>query len=342
MHAFLALLSMCALVACGSGKAGDSAVPTTASESPARVQLVYEMDDASLTPATAEVLRKRVQGLQPAVEVSTEGATITLSFASASESEREMLRLLALRVGNLSLHKVITDSPFMSTLCESVRADSKAGVMRIETALDTWQGPDGQIHRDCYLSASDRTAMLTAEEARQEGCTAEVSAERSPCIISGRTILERYLAGRDDLKLDEGTEFGFEAAISTALPGDEGDRFWRTYYQESKSEVGSAQVRSATVNSSPELGAALVVELDEHGKLALAALTRSHLGDKLGISIDDVVQSVPVVYSEINGGRLMLSLPALGHSQGQSEAKALARILSSGPLPGPMQLLREE
>lgn len=224
--------------------------------------------------------------------------------------------------------RVIRDgSDFMAKLCESVVADSKAGVMRIETGLDVWQGADGTTIRDCYLSAVDRTAMLNSQEAAAEDCRSRGDVERTACVISGRRILERYLAGRDDVELDAAHELAFELAESSAWPGESGDRYWRSYYLQREvllrgDLLQQVEVQVSEHTAEPEL----LIAFNAEGARLLEKLTRDNLGHKLGILLDGRVISAPVIRSQITGGKVTLSLGPQVDTAGELAEKLRATI----------------
>lgn len=338
MLARLPVLLLSLSAACSAAKTGERSaalVGTPAQESEPS-QVLYRAQDSEHVQATLAVLRARVQGMAGDVRVQAEAGNIAVSFANLGVREQAALHDLITRPGTLAIKRIESAAPFMEELCQRVRADSKAGVLNIETALDTWQDPSGQVHRDCYLSADDRGAMLNAEEARIEGCSVTNPKGRSHCTVSGRHILERYLADRGDVEPDEGFEIAYEAAVSSAIEDDGGERFWRTYYQRSVAEIDERRLRDARVQMSSEDDPALVLEFDEEGKETLATLTGEQLGRKLSIMIDGQVHSAPVIHSAVSGGSVMLTSEQGTPTERETKAREHARVLNSGPLPTPL------
>jgi preprotein translocase subunit SecD len=86
------------------------------------------------------------------------------------------------------------------------------------------------------------------------------------------------------------------------------------------------------------LGAPLVaIDFDEAGSELFEEITERNLGEVLGIYIDGVAISVPVVQGVISGGQAQIS--------GQftiQEAKELARNLNAGALPVPIELISQQ
>ena len=194
-----------------------------------------------------------------------------LSLACGAPSQPETASHKGAASSEPQLSIVDDGSKLMEELCASVRADSMAGVMKIETAVDIWEAPAGTIHRDCYLSANDRVAMLNTEEAKAEvGCDPPTNTERVACTISGELVLRRYLAQRNDLSVDLQGKIVFESTTSM-IPGEESTSYWRSYYLGERQSPGS----SVKAFTGAHIGRKLVVI--EGGRVAYAVVIRSAL-----------------------------------------------------------------
>lgn len=84
------------------------------------------------------------------------------------------------------------------------------------------------------------------------------------------------------------------------------------------------------------MGLAIDFELDSEGAALFEAFTGAHVGDRLAIVLDGLVQSAPRIETRIPGGRGQIT----GNFTPQ-EAKLLANILNSGNLQAPMTVVEE-
>ncbi len=84
------------------------------------------------------------------------------------------------------------------------------------------------------------------------------------------------------------------------------------------------------------MGLSIDFELDSEGAQIFEAFTGSHIGDRLAIVLDSMVQSAPRIESRIPGGRGQIT----GTFTAQ-EAKLLANVLNSGNLQAPMSVVEE-
>ena len=273
------------------------------------------------------IVRQRADSLQlPQAKISREGNEILVRIPGGSELSAVDLRAALAVRGKLDFRLVRHEGEFMPKLCASLSADSKAGVMRIETGTDVWQDGTGAHVKQCYIAANDRVAMLNAQEAQAEGCRWRGDTERMQCVVSGRTILMRYLEGRGDVVPEPGYRLAFEG---TASSDDEGQRYWRSYYIQDASTLDGSSIASVKVEQNPDLPEALLrLTFDEAGRKRLNELTQKNIGRKLGILIDDRVVSAPIIREAVDGGVLSLELGPTSES-----ARVLAAALRSGPLP---------
>ena len=90
----------------------------------------------------------------------------------------------------------------------------------------------------------------------------------------------------------------------------------------------------ARVEFNPTTGAAFVgLEFNKEGGVLFAKITREHKGEILGIVLDGVILSVPVIVDEISDGKAQIT-----GSFTPVEAKELVRNLNYGALPVPISL----
>jgi preprotein translocase subunit SecD len=93
-------------------------------------------------------------------------------------------------------------------------------------------------------------------------------------------------------------------------------------------DVKSARVRPSGDVPSDREGWLVAVELGPAGAERFRAFTASHVKRRLAIVVDGVVESAPVILSEIGGGHLQITMEAGSAEQQLVEAKRLeARLL---------------
>lgn len=97
-----------------------------------------------------------------------------------------------------------------------------------------------------------------------------------------------------------------------------------------------ARVNLGNNGSMAVSGIAIGFELTPEGTNLFAALTGSHINDRLAIVLDNVIYSAPVIQSQIGGGTGVIT-----GSFTSQEAKNLANVLNSGNLQAPMTVVEE-
>jgi preprotein translocase subunit SecD len=103
-----------------------------------------------------------------------------------------------------------------------------------------------------------------------------------------------------------------------------------SYLKQARVEFGGGD--GMIVAGGPTIG----FELNADGAKLFEVLTRAHVGERLAIVLDGLVQSAPRIESPIPGGRGQIT----GQFSAQ-EAKLLANILNSGNLEAPMTVVEE-
>ncbi len=99
-----------------------------------------------------------------------------------------------------------------------------------------------------------------------------------------------------------------------------------------------AQLASSRVDFDPQTGAVVVaLQFNDEGRELFSQITRANIGKRVGIFIDGVLISAPVVQSEIPGGQAVIT-----GSGSLEEARELARSLQAGALPVPIELIAQQ
>ncbi len=118
------------------------------------------------------------------------------------------------------------------------------------------------------------------------------------------------------------------------LPGREKDSF---YILKSTPEITGAYLVDAKVEFGGEFGLPTVgLEFNKEGAKIFARVTEANINKNLAIVLDGVVQSAPVIKTEIPDGRAVIE----GNFT-LEEAKFYATILRAGALPAPVRIIEE-
>jgi preprotein translocase subunit SecD len=308
----------------------------------------------------ASVVRARLDALQVSpVSVTTRSDQIVVVLPASDSPEIAMAAFLIRQPGRLNWQLVDEGSQYMTRLFQHVGSvgkdetpsDEQAARLGIHARVDAWREPAGVRRVDYYLKAADREESVPPAWASRHGCLgSKPPAEpgKTRCMVTGRTVIERYLFGDPELGVaglvssDPSFRVPDDRQIVFApyrLDGSSGHRVWRTYYLERRVALSGALISNAVTGNEPSThAAAVIVELDVSGTKLLAELTRRIVGRKLAFVLDDTIQQAPVLATPIVGGRLMIRMSD-NSPEAIQEARALAILLKTGALPGP---LREE
>jgi preprotein translocase subunit SecD len=237
---------------------------------------------------------------------------------------------------------------------ETLLDDRATTAEGIGVAIDGWDHDEsGKRFSDWYLTTKDRTRQFTIEEAKQRGCyraDLAVSGGKVECNVSGREVLETYLAklaeekdpkdeSKTPFKLDDDHAWGFELVRGELEGGRDSDPIWRTYYLFRAVELAGSSVANAYVywNSTtnrPEV----LVEFDRWGAKRFEEMTGKNTGKKMAIILDDKVSSAPVIQDRIGGGRSSITMGGGNPRAIQEEAQDLVNVLRTGSLPAPLRV----
>ena len=214
--------------------------------------------------------------------------------------------------------------------------------------VDFWKSEDGNHHRDWYLLAHDRSGDLPLAEAQAIECVKKH--DKKPvvngmvhCDITGKTILERYLAdlAKSDptLKVPDDHQIGFELVEPQADSKDQ-RKYWRTYYLEREVRLTGTSISNAYGSYDPNTNRPVVLlDFNRFGSRVFGDLTTQIVGKKLATILDGKVKSAPIINTPIRGGRAQITLGGGDVYRQEKERDELVNVLKTGSLPAP---LREE
>lgn len=108
-------------------------------------------------------------------------------------------------------------------------------------------------------------------------------------------------------------------------------------FVEQRPRLTGANLVSASTTADPRTGDWVIAfRLDEPGTRTFCRLTRENLGRRFAILLDGQVLTAPTINEEICGGSGQIS-----GAMSVSEAREMADLLNSGPLPAPLIVLEQ-
>jgi preprotein translocase subunit SecD len=105
---------------------------------------------------------------------------------------------------------------------------------------------------------------------------------------------------------------------------------------EDEVQMTGASVQNARVGFDPNGQVQVNLELNSEGSKTFAAMTSANVGRNLGIILDGVMYSSPVIREAITGGNCSIS-----GGFTPEEARDLAVVLRAGALPAPLEVMEE-
>lgn len=159
-----------------------------------------------------------------------------------------------------------------------------------------------------------------------------------------RAALEQFFEGR----VPPGRRIGYRRHLlfedEEQMIVDEERSYWLTYllYEEAILSGGDVRQARAAVDEDFDLPY-VAITFDSEGTQRLAEVTKDHIGQRLAIMLDDIVESDPVINEPITEGRANITMGAtLPVDEQHRRATDLAISLRHGALPPPLELISEE
>ncbi len=278
--------------------------------------------------------------------VITKGDDIIVELPGLDEANISRIKDIIARTAKLEFKVVDQDSPYMRDLFKHVREDPEAARLEIKADVDGWRHDDtGKSYDDYYLYAHNREEWITVEEAKETACwddeKSTASDGQTQCLVSGRRVIERYLAelGKADPKfaIPDDRQIAYER-VTPAADAEDKREFWRTYFLDRAVRLTGAAVTNAITIWDPQTNRPeVLVEFNRYGTRVFGDLTSEATGRKMAIILDDKVASAPVIQSAITGGRSNISMGGGSAEEQQREADVLVAVLKTGSLPAPLK-----
>lgn len=275
---------------------------------------------------------------------------IIVELPGLAEDATARVKELIARTAKLEFKIVANNNDVMRAIFRHVGpADSPKDPEAIDQGIkayaDSWTADkSGDEFLDYFLIASDRDEVLTVEEARANNCydKTKVVGGKITCNISGRKVLERYLAklAAQDPSMKVGDDFQFAFEYTEPRQDGEGGEkhpYWRTYYLERAVRLTGSAVSNAMATWDQTTGRPeVVVDFNRYGGRLFGDLTAANVGKKMAIILDDKVSSAPVIQGAIRQGRSTITVGGANAQQQEEEAKGLVNVLKTGSLPAPL------
>jgi len=275
---------------------------------------------------------------------------IIVELPGLADDATARVKELIARTAKLEFKIVANDSDVMKAIFRHVGAgdspkDPEAVDQGIKAYADSWTDKKGDEFTDYFLIASDRDEVLSVEDAKAINCPFKkeaVKAGKVTCNVSGRKIIERYLAAlalKDPAtKVGDDYQIGFEYN-EPRQDGEGGEKhpYWRTYYLERAVRLTGGAVSTAQATWDPTTGRPeVVVEFNRYGGRLFGDLTAANVGKKMAIILDDKISSAPVIEGAIRQGRSTITVGGANVQAQEEEAKSLVNVLKTGSLPAPL------
>jgi protein-export membrane protein SecD len=305
---------------------------------------------AALAGAASTVRARLVAARVADPTVVARGDQIVVEFPAA-DPQGLAIRSLIARAGKLEFKVVDEGSGFMKRVFVQVGSEGRAGKPtdpraiedEIAAEVDQWRAEDGGPYTDYFLIAHDREQSLPIERARRLGCpTSKVDDVRVRCNVSGRRVIESYLAelaAKDPttFKVPEDRQIGYER--HEPLPDAQDRRpSWRTYYLERAAALTGTAISNASGTLDPNTNRPLVLlEFTRDGARKFGELTSRIVGKKLATLLDDAIKSAPIINGPIRGGRASITMGGGDLEAQEAERDELITVLKTGSLPAPLR-----
>ncbi len=293
-----------------------------------------------------EIIKDRVDRFGVAEpSIMKKGDGIVVELPGLNEQEIDRLKSIIDRSARLEFKMVDENHPFMQKLAQKVMSDPVAKEKGIEVDFDRWTDDSGQSFSDTNLVAKDRKVFLSKEDAQKYGCyrrDKEAPGGKYECVITGRTVLEEYLATLPpEYQPDQDHEIGYEeVAPVDVAEAQTPEKTWRTYYLHRTAELTGSAISSADVVFNPTTSRPeVLVVFNRYGTRRFGDLTTNNVGKKMAIILDEQVNSAPVIQGPITGGRSTITMGGSDPRIVQQEAQDLVNVLRTGSLSAPLKEL---
>ncbi|HKA90730.1 MAG TPA: protein translocase subunit SecD [Haliangiales bacterium] len=273
------------------------------------------------------------------------GEDIVVELPGTDDKENEHIRGIINRTAQLEFKMVDDGTEYMRKLADHVSKDP-AAKEKITVGVDQWTNETtGAEHQDYYLQAKDVKEHITREKAQAIGCPTK---DKFPdadgkfeCVVSGRTIMEEYLAGvPKELQPDDEHQMQFEEISrgDQLDPTKAVEKRWRSYYLHRTAELTGTAISDTRIFNDPTTYQPEVeVTFNRYGARRFGEMSSKNVGRKMAIILDEKITSAPEFRTAIPGGKALITLGRGRNARDmQREAEDLVAVLRTGALPAPL------
>ncbi len=192
----------------------------------------------------------------------------------------------------------------------------------------------------------NRTARLSFNLISTEMTSAQVDA-----LVTKAETEGGFSLGKDDLRYTEYFK-KINEALKGQLPANTAVAFEklenaatleagkRAYLIRTDTDLGGDQLEDSFVSQGERGEPEVVFKFDSMGRVRMGQVTGENIGKPLGILLDDVIQSAPVIQSKITDqGRITLN--QRNYDEALAEANLISTALRAGALPASLTQLEE-
>ncbi|MDH5491556.1 MAG: protein translocase subunit SecD [Myxococcales bacterium] len=312
-----------------------------------RVTFQDEADGAKLTRALLRenfptLSRTASDGLVQHLEVPEEVVT-----RMRDEAVQQAEHTIAGRIDNLGLREATVIGVEQDLIVEVPGAD--------ESQFDRIRGIISMTAQLEFRILDDAQNFIGTIEEHPEGI--EVQSEvveagegnqvrTSYLVARGETALTRLQAYVETLAVPEDRQLllGRLASSDDLGEGEQGEETWRTYFVHATTDVTGRNIEDAFVSYDQNAGNRPVVsfQMKAEGGQLMRNLTGANLKRRMGVVLDDRVESAPTIQSEI-GERGQITLGSYSNPQTiLQEAQDLVIVLKAGALDAPLSPANEQ
>jgi protein-export membrane protein SecD len=259
-------------------------------------------------------IRNRVDSLGVAEpQISARGEDSIVVQLPGYDNPEEARRLLG-RTAQLEFRMALDED---RTVAKLAKSDLPEGVIR---CTSDYSKPTGGNGTDSFLVGTDRDQLVSFLDSKLSGDKAAA------------------------IKLIEpGERGGIASVCEQDLPGEKGEKAYRTFTLTRTVPLSGDHVVDAFVSTDPRTNRPdVTLVFSESGKQLFGNLTKKHTGERFAIVLEGMVDSAPVINEPILGGRCQISLGGGGGRQKQyREAEGLTTVLKAGALPAPVTIAQD-
>jgi preprotein translocase subunit SecD len=281
-----------------------------------RFSLTSEESDYTENTSYEQAIRtvsNRIDGLGlKETGVTQRGADISIEIPGVDEVSLERIKRIISQTAHLEF-KIVDDLGSKFLLDIAGKIPESSGIKLMKESASTGRGSVTSY----YLEA------------------------RSVNEKSGRTVLQEFLEG---IEVPDGRTIVYGSYPERDKDGKPlPTKIWRTWYLFDEAPLTGEYIDDARVANDPDTNKPYVaLTFNPSGADIFEKLTGDNVKNRMGIVLDDVVDSAPVIQERIGGGRCSITLGGYkDYNTLLKEASDMVVVLKAGSLPAPISMSSE-